>query len=223
MIENTAVATMADNSKSSSRQSGKKNQGKAYRVNKAEREKMKREHLNDLFLALANALEIPEQANGKACIIGETTRMVKDTLKQIECLKRENEALLFESQYVTSENNELQVENSAMRDQIVKLQKELKEKMSQLNLDLNIAPPEPRRLDLMPLTAEDQITFPVGEPILQQPPAGTPVYVIPVCPDFQIHQQPNHTAQLACHPVGNVSKPHARYPSPGDSWPSRIL
>lgn len=44
--------------------------------------------------------EIPEQANGKACIIGETSRMVKDMLKQIECLKRENEALLFESQYV---------------------------------------------------------------------------------------------------------------------------
>lgn len=184
---------------------------------------MKREHLNDLFLALANALEIPEQANGKACIIGETTRMVKDTLKQIECLKKENEALLFESQYVTSENNELQVENSAMQDQIVKLQKELKEKMSQVNLDLNIAPPEPKRLDLMPLTAEDQLTFSFGEPMLQQPPSGTPVYVIPVSPDFQVHQQPNHTAQLACRPVGSVSKPHARYPSPGDSWPSRIL
>ncbi|KAL8097967.1 transcription factor bHLH47-like isoform X1 [Apium graveolens] len=214
---------MADKSKSSSRQSIKKNQGKASRVSKAEREKMKREHLNDLFLALANALEISEQANGKACIIGETSRMVKDMLKQIECLKRENEALLFESQYVTSENNELQVENSAMQDQIVKLQKELEEKTSQVNLDLNIAPPEPKRLDLMHLTADDQITFPAGEPILQQPPAGTPVYVIPVCSDFQVHQQPNYTAQIACHPVANVSKPHARYPSPGDSWPSQIL
>lgn len=124
---------------------------------------------------------------------------------------------------MTSENNELQAENSAMQDHIMKLQKELKEKTSQLNLDLNIAPPEPKRLDLMPLTAEDQIAVPLGEPILQQPPAATPVYVIPVCPDFQVHQQPNHNAQLACRPVGNVSKPHARYPSPGDSWPSQIL
>lgn len=124
---------------------------------------------------------------------------------------------------VTSENNELQVENSAMQDQIVKLQKELKEKTGHLNLDLNIAPPEPKRLDLLPLSADDHITFPVGAPSLHLPPAGTPVYVIPVCPEFQVHQQPNHTAQLACQPIGNVSKPHARYPSPGDSWPSRIL
>ncbi|XP_017255659.1 transcription factor bHLH47 [Daucus carota subsp. sativus] len=213
----------ADKGKSSSKLCSKKIQGKVSGVTKAEREKLKREHLNDLFLALANALEISEQTNGKACVIGETTRMVKDTLKQIECLKRENEALLFESQYVTSENNELQVENSALQDQIVKLQKELKEKTSQVNLDLNIAPPEPKRLDLMPLTAEDHITFPIGEPLLQKPATGAPLYVIPVYPDFQVHQQSNHTAQLACEPVGNVSKPRARYPSPGDSWPSRIL
>ncbi|KAK1391028.1 hypothetical protein POM88_019206 [Heracleum sosnowskyi] len=63
----------------------------------------------------------------------------------------------------------------------------------------------------MPLSTEDQITFPVGESILQQPPARTPVYVIPVCPDFQVDQQSNHTAQVACRP------------SPGDSWLGQLL
>lgn len=42
------------------RSSGKMNQGKApRRVHKAEREKMKREHLNELFLDLANTLGNP--------------------------------------------------------------------------------------------------------------------------------------------------------------------
>nr|GMC50665.1 transcription factor bHLH47-like [Ipomoea batatas]GMC54494.1 transcription factor bHLH47-like [Ipomoea batatas] len=61
---------------------------------------MKREHLNDLFLSLANALELSEQANGKATILNETVRSVKDLLGQIEHLKKENAALLSESEYV---------------------------------------------------------------------------------------------------------------------------
>lgn len=44
--------------------------------------------------------EVSEQTNGKACILGEAIRMVKDTLEQIECRKKDNAALLSESQYV---------------------------------------------------------------------------------------------------------------------------
>lgn len=75
--------------------SSKKNKGKVpKRIHKAEREKMKREHLNELFLALANSLDLSDQNNGKATMLIEATRMVKDMLVQIECLKKENAALL---------------------------------------------------------------------------------------------------------------------------------
>lgn len=125
------------------------------------------------------------------------------------------------NQQVTSEKNELQDENSALQDQIEKLQNVLKERMPQLNLDLNITPPEHKELDMMPLVGEDHLKLSTVESALQQPPAVTPVFVIPVCPDFHVYREPDHTAQLASKP--SVSKPHARYPSPGDSWPSHLL
>ncbi|KAL1814733.1 hypothetical protein ACET3Z_017307 [Daucus carota] len=203
-------------------QSSKNNEGKDYKLSKSDREKLKRENLNDLFLALANTLEISEQTHGKACVLGEATRMVTDILRQIQCLKREKEALLSEFQYVTSQNNELQMENSAMQDQIEKLQKELKENMSRVNLDLSIAPFEPKELELMPFIEKDHTKVPIVEPLLQPPAAGTPLYVIRVCPNFPVHHQTSYNSQLASRLAGNVSKPHARYPSRGDSWPSRI-
>nr|AFK40874.1 unknown [Lotus japonicus] len=87
---------------SENRSSGKMNQGKApRRVHKAEREKMKREHLNELFLDLANTLDLNEQNNGKASILCEASRLLKDLLCQIESLKKENVSLLSESNYVT--------------------------------------------------------------------------------------------------------------------------
>ncbi|KAI3521755.1 hypothetical protein L1887_11229 [Cichorium endivia] len=74
-------------------------------LGKAKREKMKREHLNQLFLILSNALEIREQNCEKIFILGETMRVVKDMLDEINRLKEENAALLSESQYVNLLDN----------------------------------------------------------------------------------------------------------------------
>lgn len=124
------------------------------RVHKAEREKLKREHLNDLFLDLANAVgklglfnwllchpspycvnkivwssnlfllnmspfywfykpilwiilikdipctEVNQPNNGKACVLNEAARLLKDLFSQIESLNKENASLLSESHYV---------------------------------------------------------------------------------------------------------------------------
>ncbi|KAM7483300.1 hypothetical protein LguiB_007883 [Lonicera macranthoides] len=198
----------------------KKNQGKVpKRIHKAEREKMKREHLNELFLELANALDLSEQNNGKASILGETTRIVKDMLSQIECLKRENAALLSESQYVATEKNELQDENEALQNQIGKLQAVLKERMAQLKLDLNIAPLESLEAELTSHFSEDHLRLPTVEPASQQAPMVGPVYVIPVHSDLQVYPEPISVSK----PISGVCKPHARYPTPADSWPSKLL
>lgn len=45
--------------------------------------------------------ELSHQNNGKASVVIEATRTVKDMRVQIECLKKENAALLTESQYVS--------------------------------------------------------------------------------------------------------------------------
>ncbi|XP_059642378.1 transcription factor bHLH47 [Cornus florida] len=193
----------------------KKNQVKVpKRIHKAEREKMKREQLNELFLALANALEPTQQNSGKASILSEATRFLKDMLSQIESLKRENAALLSESQYVTVEKDELQDEKSTLEVQIGKLQRELEERLAQCKPDLNVAPPGYQLPEL-------NSHFPV-ETASQQAPIVSPIFVIPFRSDPQSYVE-SDDAQHASKPTSNVSKPHARYPTEADSWPSQLL
>lgn len=186
-------------------QPSKKSPGKVpKRIHKAEREKLKREHLNELFLELAGALELSEQNSGKASILGETTRVVKDMVDQIKSLRKENAALLSESQYVTIERNELQDEASTLQNQISVLKSMIKERTAQTNLDLNAPAIETHEPQYFP---QDIIRLPSGDPVLN------PVFVIPTCQNVQINPQT----------VSNVSKPNPRYPTASDSWPFQLL
>lgn len=58
------------------------------------------EHVDVLFKWPFLA-EVSEQTNGKACVLTEAARIVKDMGNQIECLRRDNAALLSESNYVS--------------------------------------------------------------------------------------------------------------------------
>ncbi|XP_022856257.1 transcription factor bHLH47-like isoform X2 [Olea europaea var. sylvestris] len=188
------------------------------RIHKAEREKMKREHLNDLFLGLANSLELSDQNNGKAFLLNEASRVVSETIAQIKSLKRENAALLSESQYITVEKKELQDENSALEAQIGNLRSELKACVSESRLDLNVAPPECDLQELASHRSKDHPGFPFMQPGQQQIQTVNQLYLVPICSNMQVHEEPS-TAQLASKP----SKPHARYPAPADTWPSQLL
>lgn len=53
------------------------------------------------YLMLKNShTELSQQNNGKASVLCETTRLLKDLIGQIECLKKENASLFSESHYV---------------------------------------------------------------------------------------------------------------------------
>ncbi|RCV14119.1 hypothetical protein SETIT_2G400400v2 [Setaria italica] len=71
-------------------------------------------------------LEPDRQNNGKACILSDTTRILKDLLSQVESLRQENGALKNESRYVALERNELLDENNMIRTEISELQNELR-------------------------------------------------------------------------------------------------
>ncbi|KAL5544446.1 hypothetical protein UlMin_008230 [Ulmus minor] len=186
---------------------GKKIQKKVpKRLHKAEREKQKREQLNELFINLSSALELKESNNGKASILNEASRLLKDLLAQIECLRKENATLLSESNYVTTEKNELREDNSTLENQIGKLQDEIKARVIQSKPDLNAPPP-------------DCLTMPGAEPSLGQTHA---VFVVPIRPDLQGYPVPE-ASQLTSNPTSNVRKPHARYPTSVDTWPSQLL
>ncbi|KAK4427894.1 Transcription factor [Sesamum alatum] len=214
---------MAMETLSSGDHSSKKNKGKVpKRIHKAEREKMKRDHLNELFLALANSLDLSDQNNGKASVLIETTRMVKDMLAQIDCLKKENAALLSESQYVTVEKNELRDENSALEVQIGKLRTELKSRVSELQLDLNAVPPEYQSQEPASHSSDGPLVFPPTQPGQPQAQIVNPLHLAAFCSNVQAYPEFSNQGIASRH-MSVVSKPHARYPTPADKWPSQVL
>lgn len=123
---------------------------------------------------------------------------------------------------VTMEKNELKEETSSLETQIEKLQVEIQARVAQSKPDLNVPP----RMEVEP---PEQTNFPgqslqfsTVEPTLQQGPPA--VLVVPFRPDLQAaaFSAPN-VAEVTPKPSSVVSKPHARYPTPADSWPSLLL
>ncbi|CAH8350643.1 unnamed protein product [Eruca vesicaria subsp. sativa] len=193
------------------------------RINKAVRERLKREHLNELFIELADTLELNQQNSGKASILCEATKFLKDVFGQIESLRKEQTTLLSESNYVTTEKNELKEETSVLETEISRLQSEIEARLNQSKPDLNNSPaPEYHHHQLA-----SQFT---GLPIFQGPgfqqssatPPGATVLVLPMHPDLQT-QQDTQAPGMMYNNSSNVSKPCPRYASAADSWPSLLL
>lgn len=117
---------------------------------------------------------------------------------------------------VNIEKNELKEEKSTLETQIQKLQSEIGTKVAQSKPDLNEPPPP--NFQQTELSSHFHGDHPV-EPALQQPSA---LLVVPIHSDIQAYPLPDST-QPAAKPNSIVSKPHARYPNPADSWPSQLL
>ncbi|XP_062182551.1 transcription factor BHLH062-like [Phragmites australis] len=107
------------------------------KTHKAEREKLKRDQLNDLFLELSSMIDLGRQNNGKASVLGDAARVLRDLITQVESLRKEQSALLTERQYVSSEKNELHDENSTLKARITELQNELRARMGNNSLNLS--------------------------------------------------------------------------------------
>lgn len=120
---------------------------------------------------------------------------------------------------VTSEKNELREENSALENQVENLQSELEARVVQSKPDLNAPPPpEFQTPDLTTPFPVDCLRLPAVESSLQAPA----FFVLPIPPDPQAYPSPD-VSHMTCKPNSNVSKPHARYPTRADSWPSNLL
>ncbi|XP_052136106.1 transcription factor BHLH062-like isoform X1 [Oryza glaberrima] len=123
----------------------KRSQEKApKKTHKAEREKLKRDQLNDLFVELSSMLDPERQNSGKATVLGDAARVLRDLVSQVESLRKEQSALLTERQYVGSEKNELQEENIMLRAQILELHNEICARMGNNHLNQsNLAMSQP--------------------------------------------------------------------------------
>ncbi|KAK1284559.1 Transcription factor bHLH47 [Acorus calamus] len=179
--------------------SNKKNPGKVSRkIHKAEREKLKRDHLNKLFVELGNALELTEPArqnNGKATMLGDTTRLLREMLAQ-----------------VTVEKDELKDEKEVLEAEVERLRNELKKRMQS---------------DPSKWTSGSDSTHPLSQhvtPILHQHPQTQPsvvgpVFIIPLSRDPAQTHTDMQSPVITPKPPSHVTKPRARYPTPSDSWP----
>lgn len=94
------------------------------------------------------------------------------------------------------EKNELRDENSCLEAEIRELQRDISSKVSELQLDLNISP-----LERCNQEARDDHMLPR---LVQDG----------LCSKIQANSEVG---------MGHVSKPHARYPTPADQWPLKVL
>ncbi|PRQ47411.1 putative transcription factor bHLH family [Rosa chinensis] len=93
----------------------------ARKVQKADREKLRRDRLNEHFLDLGNTLDPDRPKNDKATILIDTIQMLKDLTSDVNKLKAECAALNDESRELTVEKNELREEKASLKSDIENL------------------------------------------------------------------------------------------------------
>ncbi|KAJ4716726.1 transcription factor bHLH [Melia azedarach] len=93
----------------------------ARKIQKADREKLRRDRLNEHFTELGNALDPDRPKNDKATILADTLQILKDLTSQVEKLKAEYASLTEESRELTQEKNDLREEKASLRSDIENL------------------------------------------------------------------------------------------------------
>ncbi|KAM0860569.1 hypothetical protein ACQ4PT_046464 [Festuca glaucescens] len=192
------------------------------KIHKAEREKHKRDLLNDLFGELGDMLEADRQNNGKACILTDTTRILRDLLSQLESLRKENSTLQNESHYVTMERNELQDENGVLRNEILELQNALATwhagNPGWGHGTAGSPLPVPRSTST-DLPSQQPMQSPIIAssifPALQQPAPPRELKLFPDAASDIEGPEPSEDQEAPNH----VARPQARYPTESASWP----
>ncbi|KAJ1296921.1 hypothetical protein BS78_01G338900 [Paspalum vaginatum] len=228
----TAVSTPAADKRLHGPISGKRCKKVTPRkIHKSEREKLKRDHLNDLFVDLGNMLEADRQNNGKACILTDTTRILRDLLVQVESLRKEHTSLQNESHYVAMERNELQDENGVLRKEISELQDELKMRASgdPAGHDNPLVPQPTSAVfpsqHAMQLPTIAGAVFPLQQPLapsaMVEPPYAAPPLELKLFPD--VASVEGHGPSEGQEAPNHVARPQARYPKQSVSWPVNLF
>ncbi|XP_015576345.2 transcription factor bHLH121 isoform X1 [Ricinus communis] len=121
------VATATDMAPSSSESSRNRLEAEAKdpiaakKVQKADREKLRRDRLNEQFLELGNTLDPDRPKNDKATILTDTIQMLKDLTAEVSRLKAEYATLSEESRELMQEKNELREEKASLKSDIENL------------------------------------------------------------------------------------------------------
>ncbi|CAN4107396.1 unnamed protein product [Withania somnifera] len=99
------------------------------KVQKADREKLRRDRLNEQFMELGKTLDPDRPKNDKASILSDTVQMLKDLTAQVSRLKAEYAALTDESLELTQEKNDLREEKASLKSDIESLNAQYQQRM----------------------------------------------------------------------------------------------
>jgi len=99
------------------------------KVQKADREKMRRDKLNEQFQELGNTLDPDRPRNDKATILGDTIQMLKDLTSQVNKLKGDYTSLSEEARELTQEKNELRDEKASLKSEVDNLNNQCQQRM----------------------------------------------------------------------------------------------
>ncbi|XP_078440364.1 transcription factor bHLH121-like isoform X2 [Wolffia australiana] len=152
----------------------------ARKVQKADREKLRRDRLNEQFQELGNALDPSRPKNDKATILADTIQMLKDLTAQVDKLKSEYASLSEESSELSQEKNELREEKAALKSEIDTLNAQYQQRLrlvspwATMDGSMVMAPPQP-----YPFPMPMPMSIPMHPPIQPypffpgQPPHGS--------------------------------------------------
>ncbi|XVF15913.1 hypothetical protein REPUB_Repub09cG0197400 [Reevesia pubescens] len=93
----------------------------ARKVQKADREKLRRDKLKEQFLELGTTIDADRPKNDKAMILVDTIQMLKDLTAEVDRLEAECSSLTEESRQLTREKNELREEKASLKADIENL------------------------------------------------------------------------------------------------------
>ncbi|KAL9245642.1 hypothetical protein vseg_019267 [Gypsophila vaccaria] len=91
------------------------------KVQKADREKLRRGRLNEQFIELGNALDPERPKNDKATILTDTIQLLRELTAEVNKLKAECSSLSEESRELIQEKNELREEKASLKSDIESL------------------------------------------------------------------------------------------------------
>ncbi|KAG8654996.1 transcription factor bHLH121 isoform X2 [Manihot esculenta] len=93
----------------------------ARKIQKADREKLRRDRLNEHFIELGNKLDPDRPKNDKATILADTIQLLKELTSQVNKLKAEYASLTEESRELTQEKVDLREEKASLKSDIENL------------------------------------------------------------------------------------------------------
>lgn len=149
------------------------------KVQKAGREKLRREKLNGQFLELGNALDPERPKNDKVTILSDAIQMLKDLTAQINTLKAEYNSLSEESHELAQEKNELREEKANLKSAVDHLNVQYQQRLAVVHpwaicdSSLILHPPYPVPMPVPISSAPIPIHSVQPYPLFHNPSQGT--------------------------------------------------